>query len=52
LLLDENIPERERHTVQPAKLMLKIVWNPNGLHDINVLSKGIKFNADHYIANV
>jgi hypothetical protein len=29
--------------------MLTIVWNPNGFHFINILSKGIKFNAGHYI---
>jgi hypothetical protein len=28
------------------------VWNPNGSHVINALSKGIKLNADHYIADV
>jgi hypothetical protein len=25
-----------------------MVWNPNGFHLINGLSKGIKFNANHY----
>jgi hypothetical protein len=29
-----------------------IIWNPNGFHMINVLSKGIKFNADHGITDV
>jgi hypothetical protein len=32
--------------------MLTIVWNPNGFSVINVLSKGIKFNADHCIIDV
>jgi hypothetical protein len=32
--------------------MLRIVWNPNGFHLINVVSKGIKFNAEHYIINI
>jgi hypothetical protein len=49
---DKKFPERERHTFQSGKLMLMIVWNPTGFYVINVLSKGIKFNADHYIANV
>jgi hypothetical protein len=31
--------------------MLTIVWNPNGFHVIDVLPKGIKFNADHYITD-
>jgi hypothetical protein len=32
--------------------MLSIVWNPGGFHAADVLSKGIKFNADHYITDV
>jgi hypothetical protein len=27
--------------------MLTIVWNPNGFHVINILSKRIKFSADY-----
>jgi hypothetical protein len=33
-------------------LALTTVWNPNGFHIINGLSKGIKFNADHSITDV
>jgi imidazoleglycerol phosphate dehydratase HisB len=29
--------------------MLTIVWNTNGFHVINFLSKGIKFNAHHSV---
>jgi imidazoleglycerol phosphate dehydratase HisB len=29
--------------------MLTIVWNTNGFHIINLLSKGIKFNAHHFV---
>jgi hypothetical protein len=43
---DEKVPEREHHTVHSHKLVLTIVWNPNGLHIVNVLSKGFKFKAD------
>jgi hypothetical protein len=32
--------------------MLTIVGNPNGFHVSNVLSKGIKFNANDYITDV
>jgi hypothetical protein len=49
---DGKVPERERHRVQLEKLMLTVVWNPNCFHIINVLLKGIKFNADHYITDV
>jgi hypothetical protein len=32
--------------------MSRIVVNPNGFHLVIVLSKGIKFNADHYITDI
>jgi hypothetical protein len=46
----EKVPERERHTVQSAKFMLTIVWNPGGFHLIKVLEKCRKFNTGYYIA--
>jgi hypothetical protein len=42
---DEEIPERERRTIQSEKVMLTIVWNPSAFHLINVPPKGFKFNA-------
>jgi histone-lysine N-methyltransferase SETMAR len=45
----EKVPERERPMIQSKKLMLTIIWNPQGFHLINVLPKGQKFNADYYI---
>jgi hypothetical protein len=48
---DALVPERERHKIQSEKLMLIIVWNPKGFHVINVSSKGIKFDAGHYITD-
>jgi hypothetical protein len=47
-----KLPERERNTIQSEKMTLTTVWNPNGFHVINVLSKGTKFNPDHYITDV
>jgi histone-lysine N-methyltransferase SETMAR len=49
---DEPVPERERHTVQSEKMMLTIVWNPNGFHHIDVLPKGLKFNASYYVTHI
>jgi hypothetical protein len=49
LRADEKVHERERHSVHSEKFMLTIVWNPNGFHLINVLSKGIKFKVSHYV---
>jgi transposase len=49
LQLDEEIPERERGTIQSEKVMLTIVWNLSGFHVINVLPKGFKFNASYYV---
>jgi histone-lysine N-methyltransferase SETMAR len=49
---DTEIPERERHTVQAQKVMLTIVWNPGGFHLANILPKGFKFNASHYVTQI
>jgi hypothetical protein len=46
---DAEILERERHTVQSQKVMLAIVWNPDGLHLVNILPKGFKFNASYSV---
>jgi hypothetical protein len=43
--------ERTAHSLI-EKIMLNNVWNLNGFHVINVLSKGIRFNADHSITDV
>jgi hypothetical protein len=43
---------RENNTQFSRKIDLDDCWNPTGFHVINVLSKGIKFNVDHYITNV
>jgi transposase len=37
------------HTVHSEKVMLTIIWNSNSFHLINVIWKGIKFNANHYL---
>jgi hypothetical protein len=49
---DENVCERERHTIQSKKFMRTIVWNPRGFHLIKVLEKGCKINAGYYIAEI
>jgi hypothetical protein len=49
---DEEIPKRERQTVQSEKVMLIIVWNPSGFHLIRVLPKEFKFSAGHYVAQI
>jgi histone-lysine N-methyltransferase SETMAR len=32
--------------------MLTIVWNPGGFHLVNILPKGFKFNASHYVTQI
>jgi hypothetical protein len=49
--LMKSFRERTAHK-SVGKMMLTIVWNLNGFRGINVLSKEIKFNADHYITDV
>jgi hypothetical protein len=52
LQLDEEIPERERHTVQYEKVMTMIIWNPSGFHLIKLLPKRFKFNASYDIIQI
>jgi hypothetical protein len=33
-------------------MMLTVVWDPHGFHLIDVLPKGSKFNAGHYISHI
>jgi hypothetical protein len=47
-----NSHEKEGQAVHSDELMLTIVWNSNGFYLINVLSKEIKFNANHYVTDV
>jgi hypothetical protein len=49
---EEEIPGRERQTVQSQNVMLTIVWNPSGFHVIRVLPKGFKFNATYYTIQI
>jgi histone-lysine N-methyltransferase SETMAR len=49
---DEEIPERERHTVQPEKMMTTTVWSLSGFHLIKLLPKRFKFNASYCVTQV
>jgi hypothetical protein len=40
------VPDRTPPTIQSAKFMLSVVWNPSGLHVLKALSKWSKFNSD------
>jgi hypothetical protein len=42
------IVDRERHTVQSSKFILRVVWNPIGFHVLKALPKRRKFNAQYY----
>jgi hypothetical protein len=44
--------QRERRMINSPKLMLAIVWNPQGFHAIDVLPEGDKVNCDYYISDV
>jgi hypothetical protein len=52
LQLDEEIPERERHTVQSEKMIITIVWNLSGFHLIKLRPKEFKFNASYDITQI
>jgi hypothetical protein len=48
----EIVVNRERHTVQSAKFMLTVMWNPIGFHVLKALPKGRKFNTQYYPNNI
>jgi histone-lysine N-methyltransferase SETMAR len=49
---DEEIPEKEQHTVQSEKVIITIVWNINGFHPVKLLPKGFKFNPSYYVTQI
>jgi histone-lysine N-methyltransferase SETMAR len=49
---NEEIPEREQHTIESEKVMITILWSPSGFHLIKLLLKGVKLNAGDYVAQI
>jgi hypothetical protein len=49
---DKKILERGRHSVQPGKVVITMVWNPSGFHLIKLLRKEFKFNASYYATQI
>jgi hypothetical protein len=49
---EDEAPQRERNFVSSPQMMLTVVWNPHGFHLIDVLPKGSKFHAGHYISHI
>jgi histone-lysine N-methyltransferase SETMAR len=49
---DQQPPERMKHMIEDHKMIVTIVWNPQGFHLINALPKGQKFNANYYIDRI
>jgi hypothetical protein len=52
LSLEEQPPERPRHTIQNPKKMVTIAWNPLGFHILGTLSKGNRFNVEDYRVHI
>jgi histone-lysine N-methyltransferase SETMAR len=49
LQADQEPSERVKHMIGDRKLMVTIVWNPQGFHLIDRLPKGQRFNANYYV---
>jgi histone-lysine N-methyltransferase SETMAR len=45
-------PEGVKHMIGDRKMMVTIVWNPQGFHLVDALPKGQKFNANYYIDRI
>jgi transposase len=43
---------RERITVETPKMMLTIVWNTKRFHVVEILPKGVKFNAGYFCNSI
>jgi hypothetical protein len=41
-----------KHMIGDYKMMVTIVWNPQGFHFVDALPKGQKFNANYYIDRI
>jgi hypothetical protein len=36
---EDEVPDREKHTIQSPKLILSFVWNPHGLSVVDAMPK-------------
>jgi histone-lysine N-methyltransferase SETMAR len=52
LRVEEQPPERPRHTIQDPKRIMTIAWNPLGFHLLDAFPKGNTFNAEYYRLNI
>jgi hypothetical protein len=52
LRVEEQPPERPRHTIQDPKTMANITWNLLGFHLLDALPKGNTFNNKYYRVNI
>jgi hypothetical protein len=41
-----------KYMIGDRKMMITIVWNPQGFHLVDALPKGQKFNANYYIDRI
>jgi histone-lysine N-methyltransferase SETMAR len=48
----QQSPERVKQMTRDRKMMVTIVWNPQGFHLVDALPKGQKFKADYYIDRI
>jgi hypothetical protein len=49
LQADQEPPESVKHMIEDRKMMVTIVWNPQGFHLIDGLPNGQRFNASYYV---
>jgi hypothetical protein len=52
LRVEQQPPERPRHTIQDPKMMVTIAWNQLGFHSFDALPKGNILNIEYYGVNV
>jgi hypothetical protein len=45
-------PDREPYMAQFCKLMLTVIWNPEGFRVLTALPRGVKFNAGYHTTEI
>lgn len=49
VLADENPPLFENNTIGTQKMMLTVIWNPNGFYVIDFCPRNTKYNSEYFI---
>lgn len=52
IFIDENAPIFDKNSIGAQKMMLTVIWNPNGFYVIDFLPQGTKYNSEYFINSI